>query len=95
MKDIIANLLKVKSLITILLTLTFCVGVFINMFMGVEIPPALINVYMVIVGFYFGRQTATSTSNEDILTYHEPDLAVGEAGVFDEIEIEEEEDGKD
>lgn len=56
MKDALIKLLKIKSLVTILLTLTFAAGAVLQMVKGYEIPEALINIYMVIIGFYFGTQ---------------------------------------
>ena len=84
MKDAIVNLVKTKSIMTLLLTLTFCVGVFISMFMAIEIPPALVNVYMIVVGFYFGTQTGKKTE-DDIKYVEEP---VGEAGMYEEVVLE-------
>lgn len=56
MKDALIKLLKIKSLVTILLTLTFAAGAVLQMVKGFKIPEALINIYMVIIGFYFGTQ---------------------------------------
>lgn len=56
MKNALIKLLKIKSLVTILLTLTFASGTVLQMVKGYEIPEALINIYMVIIGFYFGTQ---------------------------------------
>ena len=56
MKEAIINLLKIKSIVTILLTITFVVGAILQQVEGWEIPEALVNIYMMIVGFYFGTQ---------------------------------------
>lgn len=56
MKDAFVKLLKIKSIVTILLTLTFVVGAILQQVEGWEIPEALVNIYMVIIGFYFGTQ---------------------------------------
>ncbi len=52
MKEALTKLLKVKSLVTILLTLTFIAVILL----GRELPEALVNIYMIIIGFYFGTQ---------------------------------------
>ena len=56
MKDAFIKLLKIKSIATILLTLTFVAGAILQQVEGWEIPEALVNIYMVIIGFYFGTQ---------------------------------------
>lgn len=56
MKDALIKLLKIKSIVTILLTLTFVVGAILQQVEGWEIPEALVNIYLMIVGFYFGTQ---------------------------------------
>jgi len=56
MKEALIKLLKIKSIVTILLTLTFVVGAILQQVEGWEIPEALVNIYMVIIGFYFGTQ---------------------------------------
>lgn len=68
MKDAIVNLLKVKSLMTLILTLVFCAAVLIQMFTSVEIPQPLVTVYIAVVSFYFGTQTAKKP-NEDTIVY--------------------------
>lgn len=60
MKDALVNLLKVKSLVTLLLTITFCA----LMFMGVEIPKPLESIYLMVIGFYFGTQAEKRNSKE-------------------------------
>ena len=81
MKDSITNLLKVKSLMTLTLTLVFCAGALIQMCTSVEIPQALVQVYMAVVAFYFGTQ-ASKTPNEDSIKYIED-------AVINEVEEEE------
>ena len=56
MKDALIKLLKIKSIVTILLTITFVVGAILQQVEGWEIPEALINIYLMVVGFYFGTQ---------------------------------------
>ena len=55
----LANLLSVKSLVTIALTITFCVLTIQN-----AIPENFMNVYtMVVTLFYFVKQLNTETGN--------------------------------
>ena len=56
MKEALIKLLKIKSIVTILLTLTFVVGAILQQVEGWEIPEALVNIYLMVVGFYFGTQ---------------------------------------
>ena len=56
MKEALIKLLKIKSIVTILLTLTFVAGAILQQVEGWEIPEALVNIYLMIVGFYFGTQ---------------------------------------
>lgn len=67
MKDALIKLLKIKSIVTILLTITFVVGAILQQVEGWEIPEALTNIYLMVVGFYFGTQfnkDETQTPNE-------------------------------
>jgi hypothetical protein len=52
MKEALTNLLKIKSLVTLALTATFIVVII----MGNELPQPLIDIYLTIIGFYFGTQ---------------------------------------
>ena len=54
----LANLLSVKSLVTIALTITFCVLTIQN-----AIPENFMNVYTMVVTFYFVKQLNTETGN--------------------------------
>lgn len=56
MKEAFIKLLKIKSIVTILLTITFVIGAILQQVEGWEIPEALVNIYLMIVGFYFGTQ---------------------------------------
>ena len=56
MKEAFIKLLKIKSIVTILLTLTFVAGAILQQVEGWEIPEALVNIYLMVVGFYFGTQ---------------------------------------
>lgn len=74
MKDAIVNLLKIKSLVTLLLTAIFMFAVVFTMVTGVVIPQPLVDVYFVIVGFYFGSQSGKKKEEtEDDITYKEAD----------------------
>lgn len=50
---VITNLLKVKSIVTILTTITFVV----LLLCGVPVPQEFIMIYTSIIAFYFGTQT--------------------------------------
>lgn len=63
MKEAITKLLKIKSIVTILLTLTFVAGVLLQQIMSWELPEALVNIYMMIIGFYFGTQLSKDDQN--------------------------------
>ena len=52
MKEKIAKLIDVKSIVTLLLTVVFCV----LCVMG-RLPTEFLTIYTVIIGFYFGTQT--------------------------------------
>ena len=52
MKEALTKLLKIKSIVTILLTLTFITVILL----GRELPEALVNIFTMIIGFYFGTQ---------------------------------------
>ena len=56
MKETLKNLLKVKSIITILLTLVFIVMLACSIFMPVAIPQEFVMVYNTVIAFYFGTQ---------------------------------------
>lgn len=54
MKEIlkkIAKLIDVKSIVTLLLTIVFCI-----LTIKGEIPQGFLEVYLIIIGFYFGTQ---------------------------------------
>jgi len=63
MKEAIIKLLKIKSIVTILLTLTFVAGALLQQIMSWELPEALVNIYMMIIGFYFGTQLSKDDQN--------------------------------
>lgn len=58
LKTALTNLLKIKSLVTILTTIVFCV----LLLTGATIPQEFIMIYTTIVAFYFGTQ---SQKNKD------------------------------
>lgn len=53
MKNKFAKLIDVKSLVTLMLTLLFCVMAFKG-----KIPQEVQNIYLMIIAFYFGTQHA-------------------------------------
>ena len=55
MKEAITKLLKIKSIVTVLLTLTFIVALYQQM-KEQPLPDPLVNIYLMIIGFYFGSQ---------------------------------------
>ena len=56
MKDSLKNLLKVKSIITIVLTLVFAVLLITGIFSPVTIPQEFTMIYTTVISFYFGTQ---------------------------------------
>ena len=54
-----ANLLTVKSLVTIALTIVFCVGTIRN-----QIDQHFMTIYTVVVSFYFGTQLSKTGGEE-------------------------------
>lgn len=55
----LANLLTVKSLVTIALTIVFCVGTIRN-----QIDQHFMTVYTVVIAFYFGTQLSKTGGEE-------------------------------
>ena len=56
MKETIKNLLKVKSIITITLTLVFAIMIIVGLFTPIKIPQEFVMVYNTVIAFYFGTQ---------------------------------------
>ena len=56
MKDKLSKLINVKSIVTILLTLLFCVLAFKG-----NISQEVITIYTVVISFYFGTQSNKNT----------------------------------
>lgn len=52
MKNKLAKLIDVKSIVTLLLTIVFCVLCLIG-----TLPTEFLTIYTVIIGFYFGTQS--------------------------------------
>ena len=59
MKNKFAKLINVKSLVTLMLTLLFCVMSFKG-----NIPQEVQNIYLMIIAFYFGTQHEKNKSEE-------------------------------
>ena len=58
----LANLIKVKTIITILLTITFC---YLSL-VGVIAAELFMTIFTVIIGFYFGTQHEKKTDGEQL-----------------------------
>ena len=58
LKKRVANLLSVKSLVTIALTVTFCILTVTG-----NIPENFINIYTMVITFYFVKQTEKGGEN--------------------------------
>ena len=61
MQNRIANLLTVKSIVTIVLTAVFSVLALRGSISGTE----FLTIFTVVIGFYFGTQTEKNRKNED------------------------------
>ena len=59
MKNKITKLIDVKSIVTLALTILFCVLAFKN-----AIPQEVNNIYLMIVAFYFGTQHAKKDAED-------------------------------
>ena len=56
MSEVWKNLLKVKSIITIILTIVFAVMLIVGLFFPVAIPQEFVMIYTTVISFYFGTQ---------------------------------------
>ena len=56
MSEVWKNLLKVKSIITIVLTIVFAVMLVAGLFSPVVIPQEFVMIYTTVISFYFGTQ---------------------------------------
>lgn len=61
MQNRIANLLTVKSIVTIVLTAVFSVLALRGTISGTE----FLTIFTVVIGFYFGTQTEKNRKNEE------------------------------
>lgn len=60
MKEKLAKLIDVKSIMTLVLTIVFCVLALTNVVSGQDFQ----TIFTVIVGFYFGTQARKKTEQE-------------------------------
>ena len=65
MSEVWKNLLKVKSIITIVLTIVFAAMLIVGLFIPVTIPQEFIMIYTTIVSFYFGTQYQKGVNNNE------------------------------
>ena len=63
MKETWKNLLKVKSLVTITMTLVFAIMLIAGIFIPITIPQEFIMIYTTIISFYFGTQYQKGVEN--------------------------------
>ena len=61
MKDAFVKLLKVKSLVTIALTVTFCALAFLGVISGEQVN----NIFMMVASFFFGTQLEKQRSDKN------------------------------
>ena len=61
------NLFTVKSIVTILMTLTFCVLSVIGFFQKLPVPTDFVDLFKIIVVFYFGAQYGEYKANKQIV----------------------------
>lgn len=62
MQNRLANLLTVKSIVTIVLTAVFSVLALRGTISGTE----FLTIFTVVIGFYFGTQTEKNRKNEEV-----------------------------
>ena len=65
MSETIKNLLKIKSIVTIILTLVFAAMLITSLFTPVTIPQEFIMVYTTVIAFYFGTQYQKGVDKDD------------------------------
>lgn len=53
---ILSNLLKIKSLVTLILIITFAYITIYAVYNQIQIPEALLTIVSMVVGYYFGTQ---------------------------------------
>lgn len=64
MKESLKNLLKIKSIITIVLTLVFATMLIAGLFTSVAIPQEFVMIYTTVIGFYFGTQSQKGVKDD-------------------------------
>lgn len=52
----LSKLLTIKSIVTLLLTITFVILAVVGFILGKQIPEYFVTVYTMIISFYFGTQ---------------------------------------
>lgn len=65
MSEVWKNLLKVKSIITIVLTIVFAAMLIVGLFIPVVIPQEFVMIYTAIISFYFGTQYQKGVNNNE------------------------------
>ena len=65
MSEVWKNLLKVKSIITIILTIVFAVILVAGLFFPVAIPQEFVMIYTTVISFYFGTQFQKGVNNNE------------------------------
>ena len=65
MSEVWKNLLKVKSIITIVLTIVFAAMLIVGLFVPVAIPQEFIMIYTTVISFYFGTQYQKGVNNNE------------------------------
>ena len=72
MKETLQNLLKVKSIVTIVLTITLVVLLAI----GNDLPQEFTFIYNTVIAFYFGTQYQKGVNEKDGASTYNPDTAL-------------------
>ena len=72
MKETLQNLLKVKSIVTIVLTLTLVV----LLAAGTELPQEFTFIYNTVIAFYFGTQYQKGVNEKDGTSTYDLDTAL-------------------
>ena len=72
MKEVLQNLLKVKSIVTIALTLTLVV----LLATGTDLPQEFTFIYNTVIAFYFGTQYQKGVTEKDGTSTYNPDTTL-------------------
>lgn len=72
MKETLQNLLKVKSIVTIVLTFTLVV----LLATGMKLPQEFTFIYNTVIAFYFGTQYQKGVNEKDGISTHNPDATL-------------------